>query len=109
MADLDEVSGSQAVSPDPDAPFWTTRDVADLLGVKLETVHRYMADTRYCQELIAKGYELPPEKLAAVMPPPDARFGRTPVWRPATIQEWVRRRPGRGAGGGRPRKNRSSD
>lgn len=33
------------------------------------------------------------------MPPPDQRFGQTPVWAEATIDEWIARRPGRGAGG----------
>lgn len=33
------------------------------------------------------------------MPPPDHRFGQTPVWAETTIDEWIPRRPGRGAGG----------
>lgn len=30
-------------------------------------------------------------------PPPDERIGRTPLWRPATVTEWAKNRPGRGA------------
>lgn len=33
------------------------------------------------------------------MPPPDQRYGQTPVWAESTIDEWIPRRPGRGAGG----------
>ncbi|KWT61845.1 hypothetical protein ADL21_11205 [Streptomyces albus subsp. albus] len=38
-------------------------------------------------------------------PPPDDTFGRSPVWREGTIDIWLANRPGRGAGGGRPRKH----
>ncbi|MEV2277687.1 hypothetical protein AB0I72_19075 [Nocardiopsis sp. NPDC049922] len=37
-------------------------------------------------------------------PPPDRKYGRSPVWLPETIDQWVENRPGRGAGGGRPPK-----
>jgi hypothetical protein len=37
-------------------------------------------------------------------PPPDAQFGRSPVWLRSTIDQWQKNRPGSGAGGGRPRK-----
>jgi hypothetical protein len=37
-------------------------------------------------------------------PQPDAYVGRTPVWNASTVDRWKRDRPGRGAGGGRPRK-----
>ncbi|WP_344968237.1 hypothetical protein [Salinactinospora qingdaonensis] len=38
-------------------------------------------------------------------PPPDQTFGRSPVWLPETIDRWATNRPGRGTGGGRPRKH----
>ena len=38
------------------------------------------------------------------LPEPDVRIGRTRGWLPSTIDEWNAKRPGRGAGGGRPRK-----
>lgn len=41
-------------------------------------------------------------------PEPDAVTGDVPGWLPgrmAEIKEWHARRPGQGAGGGRPRKN----
>lgn len=37
------------------------------------------------------------------LPEPDARVGRTPVWFRSTIELWRKQRPGRGAGGGRPK------
>lgn len=44
------------------------------------------------------------------MPPPDARFGNSPVWRPETIIRWYTvNRPGRGVGGGRPRKSKAQE
>ena len=38
------------------------------------------------------------------MPAPSGHFGRTPWWDRAVIVAWLEQRPGRGAGGGRPRK-----
>lgn len=46
----------------------------------------------------ARGYHLPE---------PDALIGSTRGWLPETIDAWNAARPGRGAGGGRPRKNRN--
>lgn len=42
--------------------------------------------------------------LSLRMPEPDAMIGRTRGWLPSTIDEWNASRPGRGVGGGRPRK-----
>ncbi|MGY5202984.1 helix-turn-helix transcriptional regulator [Bifidobacterium adolescentis] len=40
------------------------------------------------------------------LPEPDVRIGRTRGWLPETIDRWNASRPGRGVGGGRPRKNK---
>jgi hypothetical protein len=37
-------------------------------------------------------------------PAPDGRLGRSPWWWSGTIDEWVKGRPGMGAGAGRPKK-----
>lgn len=37
-------------------------------------------------------------------PEPDGHLGSTPWWTRKTITRWQATRPGRGAGGGRPRK-----
>lgn len=39
------------------------------------------------------------------LPQPDATIGRTRGWLPETIDQWNAQRPGRGVGGGRPRKH----
>ena len=39
------------------------------------------------------------------MPAASGHFGRTPWWDRAVIVAWQEQRPGRGAGGGRPRKD----
>lgn len=41
------------------------------------------------------------------LPEPDAMIGRTRGWLPETIDGWNAKRPGRGVGGGRPRKKTS--
>jgi hypothetical protein len=40
---------------------------------------------------------------AGDFPEPDARFGGHPAWQESTVDQWASNRPGRGAGGGRPR------
>ena len=39
------------------------------------------------------------------LPEPDAMIGRTRGWLPETIDGWNAKRPGRGVGGGSPRKH----
>lgn len=41
---------------------------------------------------------------AMKLPEPDALIGRTRGWKRETIDAWIPTRPGRGVGGGRPRK-----
>src|SRR5690606_39536537 len=53
--------------PDPNADYWTLRDIADHWGVSYNTVRTYRARGR------------------GELPEPDAVFGRSPAWRPATI------------------------
>lgn len=43
------------------------------------------------------------------LPQPDALIGRTRGWLPDTIDQWNANRPGRGVGGGRPRKHPADD
>jgi len=63
--------------PDPNADYWTLRDIADHWGVSYNTVRTYRARGR------------------GELPEPDAVFGRSPAWRPATIIRF--QRPGQGA------------
>lgn len=39
------------------------------------------------------------------LPEPDIMLGQSPGWRATTIDAWIKARPGRGVGGGRPRKD----
>jgi hypothetical protein len=64
-------------TPDRNADWWTTTDVADYLGVTISTVSAYRGRGQ--------------------MPAPDRTIGRTHVWTPARIIEWHEARPGRGA------------
>ena len=62
---------------------------------------RYLSMTEVAERLgITKG------ALARYrLPDPDALIGRTRGWLPETIDAWNAARPGRGVGGGRPRKH----
>lgn len=59
----------------------TVTGVAACLGVKEATVYAYRRDG---------------------ILPEATMVGRTPTWDRRTIEEWMKARPGRGAGGGRP-------
>ena len=64
---------------------------------------RYLSMTEVAQRLgITKG-ALARYKL----PDPDALVGKARGWLPSTIDEWNAKRPGRGVGGGRPRKHKT--
>ncbi|MFC7331400.1 helix-turn-helix transcriptional regulator [Marinactinospora rubrisoli] len=54
----------------------TSKDIAGLIGVKLETVHRY--------------------RVRGDLPEPDGRMGNSPVWRKETIDAWIASRRGHG-------------
>lgn len=74
------------ITSDPARTYLTAAEVANLLGVDTHTIYSY--------------------KARGVMPEPDDHVGRTPRWTTATIAAWER--PGRGAGGGRPRKQKDT-
>ena len=46
--------------------------------------------------------------LSLNLPEPDALIGKTRGWKPETIDRWNANRPGRGVGGGRPRKTKTT-
>jgi len=64
--------------------YLSLADIAERLGLQASTVRMYRSEGR--------------------LPEPDAMTGPTPGWLPETIDEWHASRPGRGVGGGRPRK-----
>ena len=59
-------------SPDMNAEWWTTTDVAAYLHVRTQTVSSY--------------------RVRDQMPEPDMRVGRTHLWRPTRIIEWTKTR-----------------
>jgi hypothetical protein len=77
-------------------PVLDREAVAAVLSVKAKTVSQYLVESR------------PPGKYAShPFPKPDGYIGRGPWWRREREQEfrdWASSRPGRGRGGGRPRK-----
>ena len=66
-------------TPDPQAEWWTTSDVAAYIGVRVATVVTY--------------------RKREQMPAPDMTVGRTHMWRPARVIEWHAGRPRPGVGG----------
>lgn len=68
--------------------------VADLIGVAPRTVSSYNNRARRKR---AAGKGRPGD-----FPAHDNTFGRTPVWKRSTIEQWIKDRPGQGTGGGRP-------
>jgi predicted DNA-binding transcriptional regulator AlpA len=77
--------------------FLTLTDLAQLLGVKTETVSFYRAHSK-----AGRRYADHP------FPAPDRLVGRSPIWHANRVEEikaWDAQRPGRGVGGGRPRKS----
>lgn len=80
-------------------------DVAARIGVSYWSVRKYHQHAQ-----TARRNREPPKPGA--FPPPDERIGDQgshgpdepggiPLWKEETINEWIRHRPGQGAGGGR--------
>jgi hypothetical protein len=66
-------------TPDQNAQWWTTSDVAAYLQVQTTTVTNY--------------------RKRGQMPGPDLTVGRTHMWKPARIVAWHASRPRPGVGG----------
>lgn len=78
------------------AGYLSTADLAELLGMKPASVRFLRAQSKP-----GGRYEADP------FPEPDLVIARSPAWsegRADEIAAWNKRRPGQGAGGGRPRK-----
>jgi hypothetical protein len=81
-----------------DLPVLDLRAVAALRSWKPKTVTNLLYLSKPGRQLA---------RLGNPFPAPDGRIGRAPWWRADRINEivsWKDPRPGRGAGGGRPRK-----
>lgn len=66
---------AEAEKPDPNADYWTLADIAAYWEVAYDSVRSYRS-------------------RAGKLPPQDGTFGRSPVWRPATVIGWQRPRQG---------------
>lgn len=89
---LDETSESLGGA----APVLDRATVGKILGVRAKTVSQYLTESRP-----GGRYEQHP------FPAPSGYIGRSPWWaceRVDEIRYWDAARPGRGVGGGRPRK-----
>ena len=84
----------------------TISELAEVLGVKPTTITQWMVRSLPTPDPKSKRPD--GKRLYADMPfPKPARYaGKSPEWERSTLPEilaWVANRPGRGAGGGRPR------
>lgn len=76
LYDLDSVDGLAEYVGMASTDFLDTAAVAELAGVNVETVRMHL--------------------YRRTMPEPDYRLGASPVWKRATIEKWLRERPGPG-------------
>lgn len=77
VMDFVRTTGTMTRMADPTDDYWTMDDVAAHWGVTPQTIRTYRSRKR------------------GELPEPDRMFGRSPVWRPATITSF--QRPGQGA------------
>lgn len=94
-------SGSSSVGGMTAPTYLTLSGVAERAGVQYRTMRNYHQTAERNRRLAKKHKDLSFIRPGD-LPEPDDKFGRSPVWLPSTIDEWISNRPGRGAGGGRP-------
>lgn len=84
------------VSNEEGMPVLDRTAVAAILGVRPKTISQYLSESKGDGRYVDRPF-----------PAPDGYIGRGPWWyrrREREIQRWAASRPGRGVGGGRPRK-----
>ncbi len=80
----------------PTTNYWGLQDIADYLDVEYSSARTYHGRAEINRR---RGTVRPGD-----MPPPDWKVGNSPVWLIEKIVLWNNNsRPGKGAGGGRPR------
>jgi hypothetical protein len=76
--------------------YWGLQEIAEYLEVKYSSARTYHGRAEINRR---RGEPRPGD-----MPPPDTRFGNSPVWDSEKIILWKHtKRPGKGAFGGRPK------
>lgn len=84
----------------PTTNYWGLKDIAEYLGVRYSSARTYHGRAEINRR---RGTVRPGD-----MPPPDRRYGNSPVWEIETIVLWNKvSRPGKGAFGGRPKKEQA--
>jgi hypothetical protein len=86
--------------------YLDTEAVARQLGVQPRTITEYLYRSRLARSNARRSAVAGRPKMRAPsnFPEPDKYYAGRPVWKRSTINRFERQRPGRGAGGGRPRK-----
>ena len=70
-------------------------ELADLLGIGLESARAYNARATHHRKLAARRND-PNEIRPGDLPEPDHYFGQSPAWFESKIKAWMDARPGRG-------------
>ncbi len=91
-------------SPDPRTGWMRLRRLVKRPSRYATTIKARVYDSTFPQETARFLRE-----LVHAWRRPDATIGRTRGWLPETIDQWNAQRPGRGVGGGRPRKRKTSE
>lgn len=87
------MTGSTTISP---VEHLSIADVADRYGLTPGTVRTYNGKAAQRRRAgLAKAHDFPA---------PVRRVGNSPLFAAPDVEQWFKRRPGRGVGGGRPRK-----
>lgn len=74
---------------------------AERTGIQYRTLRNYHHRAEHHRRLAEQNND-PSFIRPGDLPKPDEIFGRSPVWKPETIDAWLASRPGQGKGGGRP-------
>lgn len=83
------------------AQLLSLADIAEQYALAPATVRTYNGKAAVARRNgTARGHDFPP---------PVDRIGNSPLFDAEAVRAWFDHRPGRGAGGGRPRKSRSDD
>lgn len=82
--------------PQTGSPLLSISAIADTFGLAEATVRTYNGQAAQRRRAgTARAHDFPA---------PVDRIGNSPLFDPAAVRDWFDHRPGRGAGGGRPRK-----
>ena len=94
-------TGSSNVGAMTTPTYLDLAGAAEAAGVQYRTMRNYH-QTAERNRRLAEKYNDASFIRPGDLPKPDDTYGRSPVWLPSTIEQWMANRPGRGAGGGRP-------